>query len=540
MAAPVTAAIVAELSDRLRRRLDTVVAKAASWPVTVEGDAVLVQVDDSTQVRLTTVSGAVVTADAVVCTCLLAPACSHRAAVVSLAPVGDATDDTEESIVDSSERPVELSDVDIRTAESVHRAAADLIAAGISHSGAVARADLLRATHSASVAGLHRLARAGLSTLNWWDALRDGQSWFRREALVDAVTELLETAHHLRRNDGAWRGSARRPYHPVGSLRLHGICTRPVIGERGHVGAVTYLAGADGQVFTVATVRPGEPEMAARAGEISAELADVVVRHRDLATGGLIVSGAVASDDHRLGRPKRAALAPGSGWSGEPLAGLWRRPLNEQLELALRGERDSLVFVSATILGLADTGLVLAADGRQLVAVPANTQLRYAANLRRLAHTDRTIQLVARVLAHRPGHIQPYAVAVAGKDHWFDLGCDELPPFGPQQRRVDIEQSSSPDPTSVLRRWVDRAALGGRAVLLGEAARADIAQLRRWGLKIGADRLANLVENAQPVERDMFGRPVSSPVEGFAASWLAMAVYVRELRAELSRLAWLD
>ncbi|MBG0562253.1 SWIM zinc finger family protein [Actinoplanes aureus] len=84
VAADVTAEAVAALPARLSKRLDAVAAQAHSWPVSHDGDVITVRPDDQTTVTLTT---PVVAAGDAACSCLLAPRCLHRAAVLSIAPV---------------------------------------------------------------------------------------------------------------------------------------------------------------------------------------------------------------------------------------------------------------------------------------------------------------------------------------------------------------------------------------------------------------------------------------------------------------------
>ncbi|MGW6531681.1 hypothetical protein [Streptomyces venezuelae] len=95
VAPEVAATALDPLPPRLRKRVDGAVAKAAAWPVdaTENGDGTViravVRVDDETAVTLAAPHGAVTAADNVTCTCLLAPACLHRAAVLLRAPLAE-------------------------------------------------------------------------------------------------------------------------------------------------------------------------------------------------------------------------------------------------------------------------------------------------------------------------------------------------------------------------------------------------------------------------------------------------------------------
>ncbi|WP_344407334.1 hypothetical protein, partial [Dactylosporangium fulvum] len=94
VAAAVLVAAVDGLPARLRKKLDDAAAKLAGRAVVADGPRYSVTIDDTTTVTLVTEAGVVRSPDAVTCTCLLAPNCLHRAAILALAPV-DAGDPEE-------------------------------------------------------------------------------------------------------------------------------------------------------------------------------------------------------------------------------------------------------------------------------------------------------------------------------------------------------------------------------------------------------------------------------------------------------------
>ncbi|GAA1240095.1 hypothetical protein GCM10009665_33680 [Kitasatospora nipponensis] len=89
----VVAEVVAALSPRLQKRLDGAAAKVAGRPAVRTGDEWRILLDDEVALVLHAPGGVVRAADAVRCGCLLAPACVHRAAVLSAARL--ATDEPE-------------------------------------------------------------------------------------------------------------------------------------------------------------------------------------------------------------------------------------------------------------------------------------------------------------------------------------------------------------------------------------------------------------------------------------------------------------
>ncbi|EGX54492.1 hypothetical protein SZN_37691, partial [Streptomyces zinciresistens K42] len=92
-AAPDTvAAAVEALTSRLRKKLDAAIEQYAAVPAVTEGGTVSVRCGDDAVVTLEPGAfGAVTTAEQARCTCLLAPRCLHRAAVLSACPVADAS-----------------------------------------------------------------------------------------------------------------------------------------------------------------------------------------------------------------------------------------------------------------------------------------------------------------------------------------------------------------------------------------------------------------------------------------------------------------
>ncbi|MER8041230.1 hypothetical protein ABTY14_39945, partial [Streptomyces hydrogenans] len=91
VAPEVLAEAVEQLTARLRKKLDAAVAECAGKAVTGSGGTVEVRFGEDTLVTLRPgPSGAVTEPGQAVCSCLLAPRCLHRAAVLGAAPLADA------------------------------------------------------------------------------------------------------------------------------------------------------------------------------------------------------------------------------------------------------------------------------------------------------------------------------------------------------------------------------------------------------------------------------------------------------------------
>ncbi|MEU8004605.1 hypothetical protein AB0B66_25885 [Catellatospora sp. NPDC049111] len=260
---PVTAPALAETLDalpgRLRKKVDDAVTRAAAWPVSAADGRVTVAVDEGTTVTLVLTGGVVRTGGDARCSCLLAPNCLHRVAVLALAPVHDGLDDEPEAGAqpepgasgpsatdiglpaigehpasgdgsasggqpaatgprtaglaktigeqpaggqvpgdETGDVPVVITPRQRDAAEGLWRAGAAVLAAGTSGSGLVLRTALLRAVHEGRANGLHRAAAAGTRVAAGLQSLREAQPQFRLAELTDDLRELLTVSHGLR------------------------------------------------------------------------------------------------------------------------------------------------------------------------------------------------------------------------------------------------------------------------------------------------------------------------------------------------------
>ncbi|MET8976745.1 hypothetical protein ABZX85_14115 [Streptomyces sp. NPDC004539] len=569
----VTAELVERLSPRLRKRLDAGVAKLAGRPVSADGDggSVRVAVDDETDLRLTLSGGVVGSADAIHCGCLLAPDCLHRAAVASLAPVAQEQAVTEQrpGAVAEPESPAAVEppespdDASVHAARALFDAAAAVLDAGTDGAGAVLQAELLRAAHGARLAGLHRAAAAAVSVVNGVRAARAGDAGYRLGDLQGALREVLGVAYRLPAATGGelteLRGRARQSYTPEGSLRLYGVFCEPVSTATGYAGVVTWVADADGRLYTVSDVAPGGVSRAAGAVERTVRLGDTALTHRELASAGLAVSGATVSPSGRLGAGAgvRAVRVSGAGWDAAPLDALWRVPVGEQVARALDGSAHDLLFLDAVIVGavreaggdwlLADCGGVTVRLGvaHDDPGLPCRDNLRVLAGA-----VGAAVRVVGRLVAGVDARVELLAVSVEGGVR-VGVGVERL-------QRVDVlgrdgaaeevdrdarAPQSVPEvgeaPSYLLRRRLAQAVTGGRRVLSvpGGVAR-DVRALRDAGLGTAADLLHALDAGAGERERDAFGRLLPADPGGFARVWLAGALYGVGVDRALCAAAW--
>lgn len=571
VAPEVTAELVGALSPRLRKRLDAGVAKLSGRPVVVDGDTVRLAVDDDTDLELHAPGGVVTSADAIRCGCLLAPDCLHRAAAASAAPVASVAESDPESAEDaapdatpdeqaSAEEP-ELQEAasaeQLAAARALYDAAAAVLDAGTDGAGAVLQAGLLRAAHSARLAGLPRAAASAVAVVTALRAARGADPSYRLTDLVAGLLSVLGTAQRLPRAAGAeltaLRGTVRQPYTPDGSLRLYGLFSEPVLTATGYAGAVTWTADAEGRLYTVSDVAPGGAGRAVGAADRTVRIGDTALSHRELSRAGLAVSGATVSPTGRLGAGKavRAVRASGVDWDADPLERLWAVPVAEQAVRALSEEGHDLLFLDVTLTGTvreaAGDCLLADCDGLpvRFAAAHDDAALPYRDNLRLLSMVPGTrLRVVAR-LTPAP-HARALLLATTHpteRGTRLDLGVDRL-------QRADLPTAAPAVPGSghaagdeaplhLLRRRVHQAASGGRRVLAfpGDSA-TDGQRLRRSGLSTAADLLTELHAAAADRTRDTFGRLMPTDVNCFARTWLAAAHYTTEVDRALCAAAW--
>ncbi|MFJ6381582.1 hypothetical protein ACIQI7_16505 [Kitasatospora sp. NPDC092039] len=392
----VVAEVVAGLSARLQKRLDAAAAKLAERPVAREGDEWRVEVDEETVLVLHAPGGVVAGEADVRCGCLLAPACVHRAAAVTLCPLaepgagaeagaapeagsapgpepepgsgtgggadgapGAAAAEGREGAPGTPGEPADqsaaapltaapLTAAELAAVRHLHGAAAAVLAAGVSGAGAVSQAELLRAAHRARLAGLYRPAAAAVTVATRIRAARSGAPDHRLVDLVAGLRELLGLTTALATGAAPvaeLRGTARQAYREEGGLRLHGLFAEPVLTAT-HAGAVSWAVDATGRLSSIAEVMPHDDDAAAAArqavgaGNRTLRLGDAALSHREFSRAGLAVQGATRSTGGRLGAGAsvRAVRAAGAAWTAEPAARLWSQPAAAQVARALAAQ----------------------------------------------------------------------------------------------------------------------------------------------------------------------------------------------------------
>ncbi|WP_405982306.1 hypothetical protein [Streptomyces sp. NBC_00158] len=628
---PVTAEVVADavenLSARLRKKLDAAI-EGCPEGVGADGAVAFRFGEDAVVTLRPGPSGAVTEPGQAVCGCLLAPRCLHRAAVLGAAPLaepspedpdgpsagegpgerdgaGAASDARPEGDAPARATPgpatapgsgpdagagagagagsgsgdagreadAPPTPAQVRAGAALWAVAAEALAAGVVAGGAVAQAELLRAAHTARLAGLPRAEAAALRVVRGLRAARERRAGQRLTDLAAAFAELLRTAALLASGTGGpgLTGGGRRAYAAGGGIRVHGLCREPVLTATGYGGVVTHLLGADGVRYTLSDVRPGGLARARGAGAASVALGGAALDHAGLARGGLRITGATVSADGRLGagRGVRAVPAPGAAWDEEPLAALFARPAAEAVrELLARDAEPGLLGCDVQVVGAAGEHLLvreLRADAPLLRLRPAHPhpELAHTANLRRLAgHPGLAMRVLGRPDPDRAATLSPLAVGpVPGAEHTLrlppewrdraDLGYDRLQgshfPDGGAAAGVVAAGGPGPDPVADsplwrVRRLLETGVAGGRRAVAetgrGPEPLSAYGPLRRAGFGTAADLAGTLVAEAGRRPRDAFGRLTEPSSEGYAWAWLAASAHLEAAHRSLVAASW--
>jgi len=527
----VLSALTRAVPARAAKRLDANPRAADEW-TWVFGESVTVTAGEET---VTLSAAGVFRAEDAGCTCLLQPRCFHLLAVLSVLPLAEAEAPVEPK-ADTVETPPPASAIEplgaseLATAGEAARVGADILADGLSRVSILRMGELLRVAHSSRREGLPRLESAALGVYESIRDLRDKSPDFRLPEAASRVAELLLVSHRLAAGDGgpAWRGIARREYHPAGSLRLSGLGCEPV-AQRGYAGVVTYFTDGE-RIYSAQEVIPGDIDRAKDAYDAQLRFGETSLSHREAARGGLLFARAETSADGRLGAG-RGVVCVSSARDDSLVERLFDDDPGEQLDRADRGERMGLVFLRGAVRGGAEGAwLDLGGSGVPLENPIDDSRFAYRENLEMLARGGARVKLVGRI-AEPGGAAHPVALLVEGapEPRWHCLGYDRL------GRRELGASKAAPAPSheaevradvlEPMRRRMLRLVLAGAASLPGAAlpeVMLECARLREALLSTGADALEALA--------------LSSADRGArAGAWLAVYVYLRAVTGALSR-----
>jgi hypothetical protein len=376
------ASFLEALPSRLRRKLETEQNLTDGWTATIEStvestvestigaERLTIDAGNDTTLHLGTQRVIVSTDNDLHCSCLLAPRCLHRGALLlSLAihdePHGDEAAETEDNTLQSA-TDTELQDGtqrsqthngedptftdDLRApddrlplatagpidatapadlvvlpglavpsasqrlaAQAVWDAAAPIILQGIANSGSLRLASLLRAANVCRAEGLHLLARAAVALAAQLQRRQRGDASFVLAEATNDVRIVLSDAWRLSTQAHVPEyllKSGTRSFSAQGGLRLTALACEPVIAASGYAGVVTHLIDASGSPRHLAQVMPGGPQDVKTSYQTAIRIGDTTINHDRLSRAGLIVSGATVAPDGRLGAGAGVKAAP--------------------------------------------------------------------------------------------------------------------------------------------------------------------------------------------------------------------------------------
>lgn len=413
---------------------------------------------------------------------------------------------------------------------------AKILQLGSTHLGALHRSMLAR--------DLHRLRSAGLVTADraltaYYQNLSAAPK-LRASAFASALVNL----HLLSRlgpeeDASALLGQARGAYREIGGLSLVPLFAAPIITASGFAGVEATFVDASGKTWSVARVRPGDAanvESAYRVDPIWRELSApirLLSRHR------LLVSGATARADGRLGAGSkvRASLgAESTGWESVPA------PYEIVEGAILGGDRSGLVvdgrFLSllpaARSLGAGlATELFGAALGTRVRCLVRDEELLGMLVLEGIIYVPDELggvwwpglDAVDRSWAGVLPEVDEEGTDSAGAEGAL-AGGDADEPGGPDSAGADSagEVSGFAQVRAVLQRWCQRVLDAGPSVLASPVLERDTAWVRAVGAPFASELLSSLKDATHEGSRRFDGtwEPDS---EVLARAWLAASQY---------------
>ena len=453
----VRAEVVAELTEkapnRVRKKLDRSPEQARDWNWQLDNDRWRVDTDGE-EVQLRVDDGAILSTEAVTCSCLLSPRCFHVLACLTLLPIADETEfapttdeeagnapkpdapsgDTPSQAANDSETGGEVAAA-VRTEEpqraaarQTFDAAAALLASGARAAGTLQQAALLRAAHQSRLAGLHRLGNAAIRLVSSLRQCRTGADTFESDALLLDLRELLCCSSMLQRDEeigAGWFGVGRRRYATRAFLKVHGLFCEPLATRSGYAGVVSYFLDEDGVVYSVANVRPGDEERILSSYRGGLEAGGITASHRDASRGVLLMQHGSTSDDGRIGGGQKAkgVLQSARGWSEEAVLRRFQEPLDSQIARVFAQSQLSdeerragwdLLFLRGSILGGDGATLALALEDETtlcLTCASFSDKLAFADNFKRLGERQTNSLCIARLIPDELGRAQLLAIA---------------------------------------------------------------------------------------------------------------------------------
>ena len=413
---------------------------------------------------------------------------------------------------------------------------AQILQLGSTHLGALHRSMLAR--------DLHRLRSAGLVTadraLTAYYQNLSASPKLRASAFASALVNL----HLLSRlgpeeDASALLGQARGAYREIGGLSLVPLFAAPIITASGFAGVEATFTDASGRTWSVARVRPGDAANVESAYRVEPVWRELSAPIRLLSRHRLLVSGATARADGRLGAGSkvRASLgAESTGWESVPA------PYEIVEGAILGGDRSGLV-VDGRFLSLLPAARSLGAGlATELFGAALGTRVRCLVRdeeLLGMLVLDGVIYVpdelggvwwpgldaVDRSWAGVLPEVDGEGTDSAGAEGAL-AGGDADEPGGLDAAGADSagEVSGFAQVRAVLQRWCQRVLDAGPSVLSSPVLERDTAWVRAVGAPFASELLSSLKDATHEGSRRFDGtwEPDS---EALARAWLAASQY---------------
>jgi hypothetical protein len=572
------------LPARLRRKLDAEPELAAAWPIRADstGSRLSIEAGDDVVLTIDVPDGVVREGSALRCSCLLAPGCLHRGAVALLLAIAEPEDASSstapKAIVTTAEGTPNAGSrtAQIAAAHAVWDSAAPIVTEGITMSGALRVASLLRAANLCRNEGMHVLARSVLRMVEHVKRRGANDHAFSLYDATDDLRAVLEESWLARthRSSNEDTASGRRQYVEGGGMRLLALGCEPVVAASGFAGVVTYLVDADQNTFHLSEVTPGGVSQVRAKYATAVRVGDTTITHESLSRRGLVISGATAAADGRLGAGqgvKAAPLALTTSAVDEVSQSVCsaERLRFESIRALLNPSRPTVHVVRVVVLAVEHNslrcGLIdIDSDGQpeqsrfdvRVVAAGTHPSLPGLSNLRLLGRgVGHEFIMVCSIVSDDQRTLKVLSFSavnpsdVAFPADWqgrCNIGIDRLEPsmlrFGESTNdHHDLVRQPTHRPYDDARRVLERiTAVGTLAMQNAQAQdlKRSAAGLKSAGLIHGAQHVAQLLELSAAESREIDGRLRPAPVDRTAAAWLACATWERELRRTLVVSAW--
>jgi hypothetical protein len=572
------------LPARLRRKLDAEPGLAAAWPVRADPTAPNLSIDAGDDVVLTidAPDGVVREVGALRCSCLLAPGCLHRGAVallLTIAEPGEASNSIESNASLESAESAESAErgaAQIAAAQAVWDSAAPIVTQGITMSGALRVASLLRAANLCRNEGMHVLARSALRMVEHVKRRGANDHTFSLNEATDDLRAVLEESWVVRthRSTNAATRSGRRQYVEGGGMRLLALACEPVVATSGFAGMVTYLVDADQNTFHLSEVTPGGVSQVRAKYATAVRVGDTTITHESLSRRGLVLSGATVASDGRLGAGQGVKAAPiASTTSGvDEVSRSVRGPERlcvDAVRALSNASRPAVFVVRVVVLGVEHNSLrcrVIDVDSGgesepshfdvRVVAAGTHPGLPGLSNLRLLGRgVGCEFIMVCSVVSDDRRTLKVLSFSAVNADDvafpadWqgrCNIGIDRLEPSmlrfeGPANDQHVIAGQPMHRPYDDARRVLERITAVGTVAMQNAQAQdlqRSAALLKSTGLNHGARHIIQLLKLSAGESREVDGRLRPAPIDGTASAWLACATWERELRRTLAVSAW--